>query len=77
MLQLLSTKHAFRFFFVCVALICAWCTYYAGMAFLYSVMALAAVAALAKLALRYKLISGRVEYEFDLPEDRKGGKLKR
>lgn len=77
MLHLLGTKHAFRFFFVCVALICAWCTYYAGMAFLYTVIGMAAVALLTMLALRYKLISGRVEYEFDLPEDRKGGKLKR
>lgn len=77
MLQLLSTKYAFRFFFLCVALICVWCTYYAGAAFVYSVMALGAVALLVMLARRFNLISGRVEYEFDLPEDRKGGKLKR
>jgi len=73
----LSTKFAFRFFVVCVLLICAWCVYYAGAAFLYTVLALGAVALLTKLALRYKLISGRVEYEFDLPEDRQGGRLKR
>lgn len=77
MLPVLRTKYAFRFFVVCVVLVCVWCTYYAGITFLYSVLALGAVAMLIKLARKYNLITGRVEYEFDLPEDRRGGKLKK
>ena len=69
MLPLLRTRYAFRFFVVCVILICAYCTYYAGLTFLYTVVALGGVAALVMTARKYNLISGRRLYDFDLPED--------
>ncbi len=70
MLPLLRTRYAFRFFVVCVILVCAYCTYYAGLAFLYTVLALGGITALLMIARKYNLISGRRVYDFDLPEDK-------
>lgn len=70
MLPLLKTRYAFRFFAVCVVLICAYCTYYAGMTFLYTVFALGTIAALVMIGRKLNLIPGRPVYDFDLPEDK-------
>jgi len=77
MQSMLKTKFAFRLFVVSVIIICAYCTYYAGLPFLLTLLVLGGVAVLVKLASRFGWIKGRVEYEFDLPEDRRGGDLKR
>ncbi|MGZ0187350.1 MAG: hypothetical protein ACKVH0_04975 [Alphaproteobacteria bacterium] len=73
---MLKTKFVFRLFVVSVILICAYCTYYAGAPFLLTVLGLGSVALVMKAAVRFGWINGRVEYEFDVPEDRRGGKLK-
>lgn len=70
MLPLLKTRYAFRFFVVCVILVCAYCTYYAGPTFLYTVVGLGGIAASVMIARKYGLISGRRVYDFDLPEDK-------
>jgi len=70
MLPLLRIRLAFRFFVVCVILVCAYCTYYAGLTFFYTVLALGGVAAAVMIARKYNLISGRRVYDFDLPEDK-------